>query len=580
MHQRRSWFTLFGAASAAAQVAPPVQLGPPVQLVPQTQPAPPPAESGSGTSAPASPQSGGESLPDDITSAALAPTDASWAGTLSEDQGGFPSTLWHGTSRVFVDAALPLLAPSTSPALQDLARRLLLSNAVSPSGPDAPDRPPIAVQQLDRLLALGDVAGALPLVDLLPPDPTGDGLDRARIELHFAASDQAGACSSVSNLIARYTTPWWQRALIACQALDGDGAKASLGISLLREQKAPADPVFDALIDLLGGGKRKIEKLPDPTPLRVSLIAAAQQPLPAQALAAAGPAALLAYASSEAVPLQRRLPAAERAALFGAMPPEKLGELYQGVETTPERQTALLADGKLPEDAQSRAALYNVARSSGAAKTRAAAITALLAEARKRFGYPLMARLLADPIAALRPDETSPDFAPEAARALLVAGKDDAARSWIAAANSKELTLVSSLAIPPAGAWNPQTALHDAVAELAERNGGAAPAQADLLLALLAAFDPRLAPTDWAVLLAPPHAATVPSAALWVAQEQAAAGKRVGETVLTSILLLQAGERLSLEPVLLSRAIDGLRTVGRETDARALALEAAIDAGL
>jgi hypothetical protein len=44
--------------------------------------------------------------------------------------------------------------------------------------------------------------------------------------------------------------------------------------------------------------------------------------------------------------------------------------------------------------------------------------------------------------------------------------------------------------------------------------------------------------------------------------------------------MLQSGERLALEPMLLSRAIAGLRAVGRESNARALALEAAIDAGL
>jgi hypothetical protein len=568
---------LFSAAPAAAQV------GPPVRLVPQMQPSAPPVaggSGGSGTSAPAPHERRSTTTSDDITAAPLGPADASWSGTLSEDDGGFPPSLWRGTSREFLSAALPLMAPSTSPVLQDLARRLLLSNGLAPAGRDAPDRPPLAVVRLDRLMALGDVEGALGLLDLLPPDPSGDGLDRARIELKFAASDHEGACAGVSDAIARYTTPWWQRALIACQALEGDGAKSSLGLSLLREQKAPPDPVFDTLIETLGGQKHKIEKLPDPTPLRVSLLAATQQPLPAEALANAWPAALLAYATSAGVPLQRRLAAGERAALFGALPAERLGELYAGVEAPSERQTAALAEGKLPEDAMSRAVLYDVARSSAPAKTRAAAIAALLVEARKRVAFPLVARLLVDAIGELRPAETSPEFAGEAARALLVAGKQDAARPWIEAAGSKELTLVSTLVVPPPDAWDPAAALHDAIAELAEHRGGAAPAQADLLLALLASFDLRLATTDWAVLLAPPHAATVPSAVLWIDQEQAAAGKRVGETVLATILMLQSGERLALEPMLLSRAIAGLRAVGRESNARALALEAAIDAGL
>src|SRR6185312_16900029 len=122
--------------------------------------------------------------------------------------------------------------------------------------------------------------------------------------------------------------------------------------------------------------------------------------------------------------------------------------------------------------------------------------------------------------------------------------------------------------------------LHDGVAELASRDSAAAPAQAELLVALLAAFDEPLGALNWAPLMAPPHDAKLPSAALWIDQQEAMAAKRVGETVLASILLVEAGQSLSLEPVVLGRAIAGLRSIGLETEARALAVEAAIDAGI
>lgn len=563
---------LLGTAPAMAQ------LGAPVPLLPQPRPAAPPGAAKPGAPAPAARNRAIDQ--DAITAAPLAPADAAWTGTLGADQGAFPRDMWQGTARGFVAAALPLLAPSGAPILQDLSRRLLLSDAVSPAGPELPGRPPLATVRLERLLALGQPAGAIAMMDALPADPSGDTLDRTRIELRFAAGDVTGACDAIESLIARYQAAWWERALIACQALAGDGAKAGLGQSLLREQKAPADPVFDALIDALAGKPRKVDRLPDPSPLRLTLLAAAKLPLPNDALAAAGPAALLAYAQNAAVPPDRRLAAAERAALLGALPPERLGELYRQIDAKPEEQTAALKDGKLPEDPRSRAVLCNVARSSAPAETRAAAIAALLTEAKKRTALPLAARLLGDAIAELRPDTATPAFAGDAARALLLLGRADAARPWLEAAQSKELSVLSSLVVPPAGDTDSAALLRDAVTELVERNSAAAPDQADLLLALVAAFDQPVGMQDWAVLLAPAHDAKLPSAAVWVAQQQATAGKRIGETVLTTVLLARSGEFLSLEPLLLGRAIAGLRAIGRDDDARALAFEAAVDAGL
>jgi hypothetical protein len=565
----------FGLVAAALAAAGPAvaQLGPPVPLVPTVSP----GKSGTGD-APAAPQ---QQEPPAIEAQPLVPTDASWTGVLGLSEGAFPESIWRGTPRSFVAAALPLLQPSSSPALQDLARRLLLSNAISPAGADADNRPSLAAARLDRLMALGDVAGALAVMDQLPADPTGDGMDRTRVELRFAGNDTAGACRMIDDGIARYQNRWWDRALIACQALGGDGAKAALGLSLLREQKAAPDATFDALIEALGGAPHKIEKLPDPTPMRLALLAAAKLPLPAETLASAGPAALLAYASSEALPAERRLGAAERAAALGALAPDALGALYRQVQMKPEDQVAALGDGKLPETPKDRAILYQAARSGAPADTRAAAIAAFFAAAKKRGAFPLAARLLAPALTELGPAALPQPLAADAARALLIVGDGDAARPFIDAAGSKALVLLSRIAVQePAAEQDAAALLRDGIAELASRDSAAAPAQAGLLVALLAAFDEPLGTLDWAPLMAPPHDAILPSAALWIDQEQAIAAKRVGETVLTSILVVTAGEPLSPEPMLLGRAVTGLRTIGLEPEARALALEAAIDAGI
>ena len=72
----------------------------------------------------------------------------------------------------------------------------------------------------------------------------------------------------------------------------------------------------------------------------------------------------------------------------------------------------------------------------------------------------------------------------------------------------------------------------------------------------------------------------MPSAALWTDQLQAAQAKRLGETVLTTLILARAGDRLGTEPVVLARAVAGLKAVGLDAEARAIALEAALAAGI
>ncbi|HXP31876.1 MAG TPA: hypothetical protein VN832_12355, partial [Stellaceae bacterium] len=533
--------SLLIAAPAAAQ------LGRPIPLI---APPPPPQEAAPATPAvpphlPAPPPPAAAGT--DIETQTLAPVDSSWLGTLAETSGGLPRSMWEGTTRALVAAALPQLAPTSSPVLQDLARRLLLSDAAAPQGQDPPDRPSLAALRLDRLLALGIVAEALPLLDALPDSIASDSLDRTRVELRFAANDVTAACRTVQQRIDRYLEVWWARALVACQALAGDRAAALLGLSVLAEQKAPSDPVFDSLIESLAGRPHKIDKLPQPTPLRLALLAAAKLPLPPDGLAEAGPAALYGYATNETVPAERRLAAAERAALLGALPPEALGKLYLAIGVKPDEQIAAFAEGKLPDLPHSRAILYVTARSSADARIRAAALAALLSDAKKRGAFLATSRLVAPLLVELQPADADTGFAGDAARALLATGHVDAAAPWLAAADRSELRLVAHLAAPAGNPGDATALLNDAIAALAERDSGGAQARAALLLMLASAFEP-VGPLDWQKLLAPPHQAMLPDAALWLDQGEAADGRRVGETALASLLLAQAGGALTGEP--------------------------------
>jgi len=565
----------FLAAPASAEVGPPIRLLPPATGTGPAIPdrAPTPA---------AEPAAAPEAPGDAIQSTPLTPVDASWAGTLGDGDRPLPQTMWQGTPRALVVTALPLLAPSTSPALHDLARRLLLSNAVPPAGQDPADGPSLAALRIERLAALGEVDGALAVLEALPATRHSEALDRLAVELRFAKLDRDGACRQVQESVARYQGTWWDRALIACQALAGDQAKASLGLSLLREQKVPREPSFDTLIEILGGRAAKLDKLRDPTPLTLVLLAAAKLPLPAEAVAAADPPSLFAWANNTAVPPLQRLAAAERAAALGALAPDALGELYGKIEFKPEELGQAIKQGKAPATPRDRALLYAVARTDPAAEVRAMALEALLAEGRKREVFAATARLLAPLLAELPPGPDLRDAAPDILRALYAAGRGDAAAPWLAlldpAAAPTSLVL-AHLALGAPAALDDKT-FHDALAALRQRDAAAGAKQGALLLTLWAALGEPVNPADGASFLAPARDATMPSAALWLDQQQAAAAKRLGETVLATLVIARAGDRLSGEPIVLGRVVAGLKSVGLDAEARAVAVEAALAAGI
>jgi len=540
----------------------------PVRLLP---PAP-----GTEPAVPESPATPTPPADEAISATPLPPVDAAWVGTLGAPK-ALPQTMWHGTPRAVVVAALPALGPTTSPVLQDLARRLLLSNALAPLGQDLPNQPGLAALRVERLAAIGEVEGALAVIDALPGTLHDETVARRRVELAFAKNTPEDACRMVQASIARYQSVWWDRALIACQALAGDREKAALGISLLHEQKAPADPTFDALIAAAGGRALKLDKLPQPTPLLATLLAAAKAAQPRDPLGEADPTTLRAWATNEGVPAIQRLGAAERAAALGAIAPDALADLYAKVSFTPDELGQAIKQGKVPSSARDRALLYQVARSDPAAGARMAALAALLDDAKKRGVFIITARVLAPIVLELLPGEELARFAPEAMRALYAAGRPDAAAAWLAVADPGATATLTALGQLASGAPLAVAPFDAAIPGLAERDAR----QAALLVALANGLGvPAGASADWSGLIDKPHEGTWPSSTLWIDQRRAAATKRVGETVLMTLLLARAGERLSLEPVVLADAVAGLVAVGLESEARALALEAALTAGI
>jgi hypothetical protein len=544
------------AFPAAAQQGAPIRLGPPQPLAP---PAP------SAAPAPAATQPPAETAPSGIQVAPLAPVDPEWAGTLGEDQGGFPPTLWQGTPRAVVLALVPALPVVGSPTRRTLERRLLLANALPPAGTE--DAAGFLAARAGKLLALGLVEDAAALLEAVPA--RGEAAERIRIEVKLLAGDHEGACREVGEAIRHRQGVWWERALVACHAIAGKREEAALGLTLLREQKAPKDDVFDALVAALGGRKGRLPPMPDPGALHLALLAAAKLPYPGDLAAVKAPAVLGALAQSETLPPAQRLEAAERAARLGALPPERLGALYEGLELSPEERTNALTRAKEEKGPRARALLWDAAKAQTLPGPRAELLRALLAGSEGEE-YLVVARLVEPLLAEIQPSPELAWFGGAAAHALYAVGRPADARAWRAVAEPDAAKALAPLAKLAEGAALPLPPLPKDKAE-----------HAALFLGLVEALGDPLPADAWAPYLAPGSStpAPLPPPALLLAQKGAVEAKRTGEGLLLVLPTLAEGERLTGEPLLLARGVASLRALGLEESARALAIEAAVAAG-
>ena len=121
-----------------------------------------------------------------------------YAGTLEEGGGGFPMDMWKGTDRALVEQLLPKLPPALgSPAMRDLERRLLLTNAESPEGKSSGIS--LFAARADRLAAMGLSRDAAALLAMMPAHLVDKTAARLRLDSLLLAGDVDGACKAVDD---------------------------------------------------------------------------------------------------------------------------------------------------------------------------------------------------------------------------------------------------------------------------------------------------------------------------------------------------------------------------------------------
>jgi len=320
---------------------------------------------------------------------------------------------------------------------------------------------------------------------------------------------------------------------------------------------------------------------------------AAGVPLPAVAIREPPPLVLALIAESPDAPVEQRLTAAEIAATAGVLSAQHLAAAYTAEPEDPGTLDTALDLPDIGATPATRAIFYQAAVRAGLPQQRAQFIQKALATDTLDRNYWVRLQIYLRLLADIVPAPELSWFAADAARHLFAGGKLRAAGAWVA------LLEQSQQANPDVAAVLPQLrALNDLAG-----NGGGAAGGVPEPYSRLPPGDPRtarlhalfsavresaesasgdLSSPDLQASLTATAPAPMPqqNVNLWLDLGEAAAKGRVGETVLLSLVGLNATGLADAEPEWLSRVVTSLRRAGLEDEARRLAVEAALANGL
>ncbi|MCH8236865.1 MAG: hypothetical protein IIC06_01700 [Proteobacteria bacterium] len=553
--------------------------------------------------------------------------DPDTAGTLTAEQGGFGAGMWLGTERSIVERLLPQMpVNASSAAMRDLMRRMLLSTARVPEG-KAHGTSLVAIR-VKLLSEMGDLVAVNNLLNVTPGRATDPELVRLETDARFLANDNARACALAGGQIRDHNVPYWQKAFIFCQALAGQHEKAGLGVSLMKEAGGK-DEVFFSLIESLRIGEPVVlSTLPDPTPLQLALARVAKAKLPPDVISSNRPGVLRTIAISPNAPVDIRLEAAERAEATGALPLDSLRQLYSSVSFSEDDVANPLSRAETEGGPMTRALLYHTSLIQTVPTAQAEVVGRALALGREEGRYASVVRVFMPVLKRIPPSAELLWFVPDAIRALLLNGETIAAEGWFALLRASALfnketgqvitrlmPIVRLMGSPEAADWS-TSKLPDWWKSVKDTQG--APANAALLYSLFDALGEPVPAPLWENLVTGTSRkpVTMPQPALWFrlieATEEVRKGRpemsaktaqstdiatdanasdapadvapgprrRIAETVLLSLLALGEAGPAGADPLLIRQVLISLRAAGFEKEARAMAVEAALAAGL
>jgi hypothetical protein len=539
---------------------------PPAPEAPPPEAAPPPSDMPESNSGPLA-------LPAPVEVDTLGRAEGLPAGTLDDASGGLGEHLWSGSARSKAEDLLkraPLA--SADPLFRDLTRRVILTKAGAPAG--GAKRAFIGLR-IEKLLDGGLVAdaGALAAQASVPGDDDFARLQAGALLLANRSQDVCGEATATRQTSGEL---FWMQLRAFCAALSGDTATAEL-----TEAVMAAQGLNDKAYKILSDDVLQHQSLPPgviahPSEMHVYLLQQAGLPIPEALAKSMGTAVNLLVMRDPRQTPRARFEAAERVAATGAASAADLKQVANAQDLPLSRVANAGADAPALPFFMGQVLLHRAA----AIETRPEEKERLLLEAldlgSKAGLAPLGAALQADVLATLKPAPGNPQ-ARAFARALLLAGRPDAAARWTG--NDAVMRVIAAYAAQdPAKTVAVQRDVAAFAADLAKPEADADRSTKVLLLGLADELGwplPENVKAQAAILSTQAWDGVHPGpGSLRTLQEIAANPQRRGEAILLLLDTVRSIGLADLAPEATIEMVRLLQTMNQAEAARALALEA------
>jgi len=549
---------------------------------PETAATPLKPSSGSQPSAALRPDSnGGFSNPfTQIETQSLGVVAADLVGVLDDQNGGFGTDMWSGSKLDVIEAVLPRLpAATSSPAMTDLLRRLLLSKAQPPEGSAVGS---LAAIRFDRALAIGEVGAIDVMAGQLPPDQATTGVLGVRVDALLFQGKDSDACALAEK--ARGNTndsAAWTKRLGYCSALAGKVAEARLASDILADTGDTDEAFRQLMAKLVDKAKIKPVHIANPSAVHFALLRKTQSDIDDASLANASPAFLTAWAADEKAPLAQRLMAGEHAVSAGVMPVSALIALYSEVKLKPELLAAYFDPGKAPDGAEGAAYVVQRLAKTGDGTERGKLLAFALESGETRGTLPALAKVFQPALFSLPASPSLLDNGAILATGELLAGPGGNPKRWLDLMNSQ-----GEGNSEPARALRSLLAVHGGSSDVAwsadeflvrvKAAPDADKARAELEWDMLRALGMPSSNPVWLATLAAPLTETgaLPTPPIMEGLKAAASAHRVGETAMFALAALGEGGPREAHPTAIAAIVAALDRAGLSSDAHAIATEA------
>ena len=383
----------------------------------------PPAEAATAEQAPLLTGQPGDVAPPVFveTQAAAALPPGAPIGIIDAASGAFGADAFTGSNgRFLAGLANRIAGPVASRWVAITLGRALASRVPGPAGLGDGDW---VAARAGLLVRMGAVDPARRLIDVLPQERYTPATYRVAGEVSLAAADLAGLCPIAATGRALSDDVMWDLAWGMCAAMDGDDITAAGVIDTVRNRRG-ALPAFDLRLAqrvvVLAGGAGRADGInwaeeEGLTPYRYGVASAAGVTVPADRLAALGPAHAGWAVRNAALPAATRFALLRQAAVLGTLSADELASAVAALAP---------ADASGGFAADSRAGRLRDAFT-GSPQDRAEAIAAIAGD--DDYGGLLEAATAA---AALKPAAALAGRSDVIIAALLAAGNTRAARAW------------------------------------------------------------------------------------------------------------------------------------------------------